>query len=450
VVTLTRCGYRPPASCVRETRPRPIATTSRRWKLTQPPIPRPAPAALPTPPKADFGTPAAVIAGLTGVYATGPAPAVFRDALKEIGASDTRLELVDAASVRMTVTVRLRRQDGTAVTNSGSTLLRRSRPHTSNAAGRQRRQSAIAALSRRWYYQGISIDELLRLSGSDNPTYARRLVREELGKTAGAADTPAAARLAPLPSQGLLSAIAAHPLPAARAAVWCRLHPNDPLPADVDAVWADLVADTYQRDPYWTSRRPDLDHRADHRQDAVTVLSALPDVTAAVPVAHLASLMGVKVTFLRMVSAELHRGRNVVPATLHRPTGWSGKGSSNLPIAERTVALPRCPWPDCSSSVATGVLLLPELVLGCDTTVLCRSCLRPPTRNVRFPDDYGTFLDARTVRPGTWVSCDSRGCTIELGAGPGLLWRWDDTPSAQPSRHPECRALSPLRATTAA
>jgi hypothetical protein len=204
------------------------------------------------------------------VYATGPAPAVFRDALHEIGAKETRLELVDAASIRMTVTVRVRREDGSAATRTGSTLMRRSRPHTSTTSGRERRQAGASALARRWYYQGISTDELLRLSGSDNPRYARRMVREELASTGTASKGSEAAPVRSLPSQGLLSAIAAHPVCAARAAVWCRLHPNDPLPAGMDAGWAELVADTYQRDGYWTIRRPDLDHRADHRQDDVS------------------------------------------------------------------------------------------------------------------------------------------------------------------------------------
>ena len=167
-------------------------------------------------------------------------------------------------------------------------------------------------------------------------------------------------------------------------------------------------------------------------------LSALPDPTVALPVAHLAALMGIKVTHLTTVSTELRRGGHVVPATLVRPGGWSGKGSSNLPIADRTVALPRCPWPDCDSPVATGVLLLPELVLGCNTTVLCRACLRPPTRNLRFPEAYGALLDDRPVRTGTWVHCANHGCVLDLGAGAGLLWRWDDTPSSQETRHAQC------------
>lgn len=402
----------------------------------------PPPAAPPAPPKADFGAPAAVLAGLTGPYTTGPAPAAFRDALREVGAADTRLELVDAATVRMTVTVRVRREDGTLATNTGSTLMRRSRPHTGTAAGRDRRDATLAALTRRWYYQGISAEELLALSGSDNAKYARRMMRERL--VAGvdpAAATPGAPSAPPLPSQGLHAAIAGHPVPAARAAVWCRIHPEDPLPTALTPEWAELVADTYQLTADWTTRSPHLDHRADHRQDAVTVLSALPDPTLALPVAHLAALMGIKVTHLTTISAELRRGGHAVPATLLRPGGWSGKGSSNLPITDRTVMLPRCPWPDCASPVATGVLLLPELVLGCHTTVLCRTCLRPPTRNLRFPDAFGALLDDRPVRTGAWVQCAGHGCVLDLGAGAGLLWRWDDTPSSQETRHEQCTSV---------
>ncbi|WP_336028821.1 hypothetical protein [Geodermatophilus sp. FMUSA9-8] len=399
----------------------------------------PPPPAVPVaPPKADFGTPAAVLAGLTGPYTTGPAPAAFRDALREVGAADTRLDLVDAATVRMTVTVRVRRDDGALASKTGSTLLRRSRPHTGTKAGRKRREAAYNALTRRWYYQGIGVEEMLALSGSDNAKYARRMMREHLVAGTPAAAPAGAASARPLPSQGLQAAIAGHPAAAARAAVWCRLHPEDPLPPAVDPDWAEFVADTYQLTATWTTRSPHLDHRADHRQDAVTVLSALPDPTVAVPVAHLAALMGIKVTYLTTISTELRRGGHVVPATLVRPGGWSGKGSSTLPLTDRTVALPRCPWPDCPSPVATGVLLLPELVLGSDTTVLCRTCLRPPTRNQRFPAAYGTLLEDRPVRTGAWAHCAGHGCVLDLGAGAGVLWRWDDTPSSQETRHVQC------------
>src|ERR1019366_3856065 len=58
----------------------------------------------PGPAQADFATPAAVIAALTGPFATGPAPKALRTALNSIGASSSRLEEIDATRVRLSLT----------------------------------------------------------------------------------------------------------------------------------------------------------------------------------------------------------------------------------------------------------------------------------------------------------------------------------------------------------
>jgi len=75
-----------------------------------------------------FATAAAVIAALSGPFATGPAPKALHTALKSIGAASTRFEVVDAATVRVSVTVRLLTTDGVTVSATGHTAARRSRP----------------------------------------------------------------------------------------------------------------------------------------------------------------------------------------------------------------------------------------------------------------------------------------------------------------------------------
>ena len=62
-----------------------------------------------------FATAEAVIAALSGRYVTGPAPKAMHTALKSIGATSTRFEEVDAATVRLSVTVRLFTLDGVPV-----------------------------------------------------------------------------------------------------------------------------------------------------------------------------------------------------------------------------------------------------------------------------------------------------------------------------------------------
>jgi len=105
-----------------------------------------APPAEPSPPQADFATAAAVIAALSGPFATGPAPKTLRTALNSIGATSTRLEEVDAATVRLSLTVRLLTTDGVPVSATGHTTARRSRPNRNNnhKAGAQRSQAKAA------------------------------------------------------------------------------------------------------------------------------------------------------------------------------------------------------------------------------------------------------------------------------------------------------------------
>jgi len=94
-----------------------------------------------------FATAAAVIAALSGPYVTGPAPKALRAALKSIGAASTRLQEVDAATVRLSVKVRLLTTDGVPVSATGHTTARRSRPNRKNThqTGAQRSQAKAEA-----------------------------------------------------------------------------------------------------------------------------------------------------------------------------------------------------------------------------------------------------------------------------------------------------------------
>lgn len=395
-----------------------------------PPPPEPTPMET-----ADFGTPAAALGALTGAYAEGAAPVTLQEALRELGAERTRLTVVDAATVRLTVTVTLRSSAGRPVSRTGSRLIRRSRPARSGDGAAERRQAAKRDLARAWFYDGIGLDELLVRSGNSE-TNTMRIVREYLAtgtiRTVGQAEMEklAADRL---PSQLLRAAITSHPVREARAAVWCALTASDALPEEVSPKWAGLMRDVYRGRGTWGRGPALLDPTADHRADLVTVLRALPDPTARPPAAALAGLLGIDTRHVSVVSRELHRGNLAIPATLTR-TETDRRAPGAVTFA---VGLPRCPWPDCDSTTADAVLLLPELALGCHSTVLCRECLRPPTRNLRFPDAYRQLIDDQPTRTGSWIRC-AGGCKQDLGAGAGLLWRWDDTHARHVTAHPGC------------
>ncbi|MGZ4524649.1 MAG: hypothetical protein ACXVXO_14740, partial [Mycobacteriaceae bacterium] len=395
--------------------------------------PLPAPAGPPAPETADFGTPALVIAALTGTYQSGAAPVALQTALVACGAKLTRLDVVDASTVQMTVTATVAVPTGQR-TATRTTLLGRS-------AARRKGQPAHSSqrkadLARRWYYDGVSPEELLLLARSTSWDTTLRSVQEYLAT--GAARTVGQGDLAELsreriPSVGLRHAITHHPVAAARASLWCDLE-GEPLPDGIDQHYAQLISSTFRSEHDWTKRRVMLDQTSDHRQDLMTVLAAQPDPSRPMQTNHLGALAGVDGRHITTVSASLTRGIHTIPASLIRSHGF-GLGSGNAPAHLRTVRLPACPWSDCDSGVADGLLLLPELLLGCATTGLCRTCLRPPTRNITFPDAYRDLLDAQPHRTGTWVRCAS-GC--DLGAGRGLLWRWDDTAPSAPSGHHAC------------
>ena len=79
-----------------------------------------------------------------------------------------------------------------------------------------------------------------------------------------------------------------------------------------------------------------------------------------------------------------------------------------------------------------------EIVIGAATSVVCRTCLRPPTLNVTLPDRYRTVLADVEARTGTWVRCFAPGCSTDLGADHGVMWRWDDAPPRHVDAHPAC------------
>ncbi|QGN58081.1 hypothetical protein [Nostocoides sp. HKS02] len=138
--------------------------------------PVPAPDSAAQPAKADFGTAAAVLAALTGSYATGPAPKALQTALSALGADSTRLELLDATTVRLTLTVTIRRLDGTPVHATGHTVLRRSRPNTKQA--KELRHDAKQELARKWFHEGIDLPTLSHLAAA-SADHALRMVREQ-------------------------------------------------------------------------------------------------------------------------------------------------------------------------------------------------------------------------------------------------------------------------------
>ncbi|SEQ74778.1 Lsr2 family DNA-binding protein [Microlunatus flavus] len=401
---------------------------------------------LPTPaddraPLADFGPPAAILAALTGPFATGRAPKTLREALRAFGGGNTRLHEVDATTVRLDVTVAVRRTDGTLKTASGSTLLRRSRPNLETREARARREQAKVELARKWFYDGISLDTLARLAGT-TPTHAQRIVREQLAtgdvRSAGQAllDELAASRI---PQRGLRAAIAAHPIPEARACVWSDFHPTDAVPQHLHPDFPAVVRATYRQSTHgWDPRTPLLDARSDHRIDAITVLRHLPDPSRTVRSDHLAALLGVPVRHINTISGGSTRTQTPLPASLRRGTGWNRTTAGVGQNAHRSVGLIRCPWTDCPSPTADVVLLLPEVVIGTDSSVICRNCRRPPTRNVSFPRSYMTVAASVETRAGTWIRCWSPECTTDLGAGPAVMWRWNDAPASAVDAHPAC------------
>jgi hypothetical protein len=318
--------------------------------------------------------------------------------------------------------VRLFSTDGVPVSATGHTTARRSRPNRNNTNNAEaQRSQAKAALARKWFYDGIDSAELARLAGA-SVEHARCIVREQLAtgtiRTVGQDDLDELAGNR-IPRRGLRMAITSHPIPAAKAALWAALNPTDPAPAGLPAGYAALIEATYrQKEHSWDSRHPMLDPRAEHRSDALTVLRALPNPTAPIPSAHLAALLGVPVRYMNGLSVATTRTELSIPASLDRVGGWGGAGCGNLPASERTVALIRCPWTDCPSPTADAVLLLPETVIGAEASVICRQCLRTPTRNVAFPDSYRDLITSTETHNGTWVHCPATGCTTRPGGRP--------------------------------
>ena len=420
-----------------------LADTKQELKaLLAAPVPVAAPPPLPT---ADFGRPAAVIAALTGPFATGPAPKALREALRAMGGAETRLYVVDATTVRMKVEVSVRRTDGTLASATSWGTMRRSCPNLNTDAARERRKQAKADLARKWFYEGLPLEELTKLSGA-SPLHTHRIVREQL-----ATGSPREVGQAPLgslaaeriPREGLRGAITMHPVAEARACVWSALNPADPAPSHVHARYPALIEQTYrQAEHAWDPRSVMRDPRGDGRVDVLTVLRHRPDPTAPIASERLADLVGVPVRHVNAISASGSRAQTPTPRSLQRVGDWGGYGSSNLPMERRTVTLLACPWHDCDSATADAVLLLPEIVIGAGTSVVCRACLRPPTRNVALPDSYRAVLVDVEARTGTWVQCTAPGCTTDLGAGSGVLWRWDDTPAHRVDAHPACMPAS--------
>lgn len=407
--------------------------TEELWsRLAAEPDPTDAP---PSPEQADFGTAAAVIAALTGPYAAGPAPVALQSAIRELGAETTRLEVVDGTTVRLSVTVRLRTSSGRIVTRTGSALIRRSRAAATRKDVAARRQEAKRALARAWFYEGATLDELAARAGASQ-NHALRLAREYLAT--GTARTPgqqpiselAAARMPSLP---LRRTIAQHPIAAARTAVWCALNPRDPLPGAIDPVWAELTAAVFLSGNTWARASRMWKINSDHRLDVVTMLRALPDPASRLAPEQVGALLGIDPATVTLIGRDLQRGQVTIPAPLER-TRRPGARRGASPFS---VGLHRCPWPDCESPAAGYIVNLPELTIGCDTSVLCRRCLRPPTRNLRFPEPYRQFIDATNTRHGTWIRCAAQ-CDHDHGAGAGLVWRWNDDDPTRHNTHPEC------------
>jgi len=183
-----------------------------------------------------------------------------------------------------------------------------------------------------------------------------------------------------------------------------------------------------------------LDPSAHHRSDALTVLRAQPHPTAPIRSAHLAALGWGCARYMNGLNVATTGAGLAIPVSLDRVGGWGGAGAGNLPPSERTVALIACPWTDCPSPTAETVLLLPETVIGAG--VICRQCLRTPILNVAFPDSYRDLFASAQTRAGTWVRCPATGCTTDLGAGPGVMWRRDDAPPQHGHTHPSCTPAS--------
>ena len=376
----------------------------------------------PTPPQADFGQPALALGALTGAHRTGSAPKALNTALRDLGAGKTRFEVIDACSIRMHVTVTVRCTDGSTASATGSTTLRRSVPKHANESAA--RAAAWEDLTKSWFRDGLDPDQLRYLSCCTSQR-ALRLIDRTM------------ARRHPTLHPKMRAAITRHPVPHARAAIWDVLNPEDPSTADIDPACRALIERTYlDTTARWTRAVAVLADNSESRHDILSVLSALPDATKPLTIEALAELAGCPRRRVPDVARDLERRHLVIPAALQRHGDWTANGA--LGAKQRALSLTPCPWVDCPHPVADVLMLTPELVTGLGTSLLCRACRRPPTADITFPDSY--LAMATPHRPGSWVRCSTPACTLDLGAGPGILWRWAINTTPLPT-HRACTLL---------
>ncbi|MCU1614442.1 MAG: Lsr2 protein [Frankiales bacterium] len=379
---------------------------------------------------AQFEDHAAVYAALTGPFRSGPAPKALHYRLADIFGDSLRLEVVDAASARLLGTVTARTVDGGIRSWSGSVLLGRSRLRRARrpadggleVGGADLREDRFTALADGFWTGGWTFDEFLERARSTDRVHWHKRLRTRV--------------VDQVPHPGLQLALLAHPLPGVRGVVCGAGWAEFPEP------FRQLLHEIYCNADLPWGEQGFLDPAGERRLDVLAMWRALPDLGSALPTQHVAELTGVSVRAINALATDVRRGRRVIPATLARPGGWGGKRAGTLSGDQRTVALPACPWADCDSPVADAVVTLPEVVIGAGTVVLCRSCLRPPTRDIVFPDAYRDVIAANdaAMRDGAWVRCGA-GCTLDLGAGPGLLWRWSDD-RGPATRHEACRTAA--------
>ena len=138
------------------------------------------------------------------------------------------------------------------------------------------------------------------------------------------------------------------------------------------------------------------------------------------------------------ISTDVVFNKRRYPPSLRRIGDWGGYICSGQSAADKLVAVMPCPHTGCGGWI-DAITITPEVV-ATGSIGLCSTCRRAPTSGQVFPASYIALGLAKvSAHPGTWVPCGHADCQIDIGAGPGLMWRWDA--NTQPVWHgPDCLA----------
>lgn len=400
----------------------------------------------------DVATPAALVTALRGPYGSGAQPSELNAALEgHLGAGNNlKISTVPGSTVtaRLAAEVRLTLSDGTTVQVPAELTV----PAKIAAASAEDR---IHELAEQHMWHGKSLAELATLGRSESPDVLRRQIREYVGAGVRRPDPDPATRTAlpftkqgaRIPDAGLRSAILAAPVEARRV-IWAD-QTGVALPRGLPSGFAEHIRSRYLGDPSagrspepWSGdwARPQL-----MRYRALAVLDSHPALRlSGMRADHLAACIGSSVRDVNDISRIWTHKKRQDPPTLARLGTWNEETGPNLLPDEKLVAPIRCAQrsgrKQCRGLVV-AVLFCPE-VLATRQGALCVECRRAPGANQEFPVSYvAEALERLDAHHGSWVQCGFDACTIDFGAGPGLMWRFDDDSAAPEVWHgPDCRA----------